>query len=96
MKIIYHPLIYIPDLNPIEPCFHQFEAALERNYRQYGHSRMEIAHLQTMEAVTNASMHNFYRSVGGSNGVEKKDDVADSLSPSSPASLRKGNIPLSC
>jgi hypothetical protein len=64
---------YSPDLNPIEFCFHQYKSHLKRHHSRYGFNPY-IAHHRALGAVSRVNMLNYYRKVGGINGLPEEEE----------------------
>ena len=51
---------YSPDLNPIERCFAQLKAFLQRNGRYFPNDQMYLHHLALSRCTTPANMRHYY------------------------------------
>ena len=74
--VLIYCAAYSPDLNPIEYCFHQYKAALRRNFR-CGVGLQDGAHQLAMASVTRDNMCNYYRKIGCIQNIPMLDQTSD-------------------
>jgi transposase len=74
--ILIYQAPYSPDMNPIEFCFHQYKAHLKRHHWEYWREPF-VAHARALGCVNKQNMINYYRKVGGINGVEENINTDD-------------------
>jgi hypothetical protein len=69
---------YSPDLNPIEPTFHQYKAYLRRHWRA-GAVAGQI-HLDALRCITEQNMLSYYRAIGCVSNLPSNDEDSDDIS----------------
>ncbi len=77
--ILIYTAPYSPDLNPIEPTFHQYKSYLRRHIRT-GASEGQL-HLDALMCITPQNMLNYYRAIGCIDNLpaENSDESIDML-----------------
>jgi hypothetical protein len=61
---------YSPDLNPIEPCFHQYKAYLRRHAASFAGMPWYLLHHHALKSVSRENMINYYGSKNMENCID--------------------------
>ncbi len=66
---------YSPDLNPIEPTFHQYKSYLRRHW--FSGVVLGQLHLSALLSISPQNMRNYYSSIGCIRNLPHSEDEAD-------------------